>query len=709
MSELFTTDIPGWVHPSLQGEVIYDATIPDEIRLPEDSTPVVLNEEVAHLFEPSGQELHLVSPNHGRSYELGPNATRDRMARIAMWHDEVGNPYTSFSLKGNNLAHGTIMQSATAPSGYIPMGLLESDALLRVVRSSRLLREAGVSTEWISRVFEPQQLIYKGELVSQAEYKRRLLFDTANERGIEEMVDIAATLEPMTFFITGRSMEINDRLADFSYDTEESVHARMKHVFRVYNATHKDDEGFRPLYDSRDSDRSVFFKKIFPTLLGTNLAKLHNIGLVHTFPSLSNVTILGGIIDLDSVRGEPLLMNDAPLERNDRVADLAMVTDCDEPTLALRGLYRDLQRLGVIRRISDVVWAQSHFLDAYKQERHPSPRKRDRTIDQLYLSGVNHNIEGSQAWGAYSEMYKRESRKMATAFWQHATEILDETWSLDHVKEITRLELDTELSRISQTPGAARGETIDLTFDTFKDIKKAIIQTTHFGSRLFDAGLAEKVEENIAAYPHLLALIPDAEARLRVLKSLANTITIKVGEAVDKKMLSRREEIVDEAMDEVINGEFFANLTDDNWHPYVLKMDSFGFVSERQADGIRVIDQKAVYGYGDVALETVIAAAHREGLPIVVSEYSIVGLEYDFTGEGYAQRAAITDAKNVVMHRLHIIDMGYDVIGFNLDKNLQNTTYVAWICEPQAGSEKPVLVISHRDPQVARALVDALA
>jgi len=707
MSELSTTDIPGWVHTSLQGEEIFDASIPAELQLPEDSTPVVLNNEVAHLFESSERDLYHVSKNHGRSYEMGPNASRNRLARIAIWHDEVDNPYTSFSLKGNNFSRGTVMESSTAPSGYIPMGLLESDALLRVIRSSRMLRQAGISTEWISRVFEPQSLIYKGELVSQEEYKRRLLVDTANEKGIEEMVKISSALEPMTFFITGRSMEINDRLADFNLDTPKTASDRMKHIFRVYNATHSNDEDFRPLYYSREADRTRFFRHIFPSLLGENLAKLHNIGLVHTFPTLSNVTILGGIIDLDSVRGLPLEMDDKPVGRTDMHKDLAMITDYDHDPLAIKELYTQLYRLGLTKQPGDFIWAQAELVDAYRHVRDQAPLKRDRIIDELYLSGVNHNFDGPLTWEAYKALYKGEAHKMSKMIWTLSGKRAEGIWEIDHLKTVAGQEIDAELHSISldlENPN----DTVNLTLEHFKTLEKEVRRSADIEA-YSPTDIVKDIEAHIDQFPRLRALIPDEQTRARVITSMTTTLAIKASEVIAKNFEPEIKQLISEAVDTVTR-EFLDNLSEDSWRTYVIKLDSFKDLGERPADGFRVMNQKSVFGYGDMDFEEFVQRIQQEDLRIILSSQKIESEDhYYFTAKGFTQRLMISDAIKPRLHGLYVSDEGYNVVGATIENSIEDTTYIAWICEPQTEGEKPVVVIRHRNVADAEARLDTKA
>lgn len=165
-----TARIAGWEHTSVKDEVIDKVGLPFLPAIFSDSIPAVVRPELLKaLGTAPGNEIPLdqISPSHARSYELG-SATQV----TGIWGDCYGNRYTSLSYKGNNFSNPDIMRSSTAPSGFMPYGLQEDDALLRVLKSSRMLRENGISTEWLVAVVEPASLPYDDEMVSQHEYKK---------------------------------------------------------------------------------------------------------------------------------------------------------------------------------------------------------------------------------------------------------------------------------------------------------------------------------------------------------------------------------------------------------------------------------------------------------------------------------------------------------------------------------------------------------
>lgn len=339
MAKQEVIDVGGWVHDSLQGDPITTTSeLPKRLQLEPDSVPVAVDSMPVGLEDhSSSHRLYSLGENHGRSYELNSSARMRTMGRIAVWHDEFSNPYTSHSLKGNNFSKAEVMRNLTAPSGYTAYGLLESNSLVRVVRSSHALREAGVSTEWINRVFEPKELLFDGELVSQREYKKRLINTVYKDKGIEKATRIAGVLQSLTFFVTSRSMEINDRPLDLLTDTKPQAQKRLAYIFRVYNELHQQDEDFQPLSIDKGADIARYATYVLPSLLGKNMARLHNAGLAHHFPVLGNVHALGGMIDLDSVTGERLDLDDEPVGVEAMLYDMYRLVQDDKDSV--EGLF----------------------------------------------------------------------------------------------------------------------------------------------------------------------------------------------------------------------------------------------------------------------------------------------------------------------------------------------------------------------------------
>lgn len=358
-----TAWIAGWEHTAVQGEQIDRVGLPFTPELFAHGMPAVVTEGAAAVLPPTTIQLDRISGRHGRSYELG-----NAKAPTAIWEDQYGNAYTSLSYKGNNFTKPDIIHSLTAPSGFIPYGLQEDDALLRVIRSSRLLRENGIATEWIVGVTEPATMPYIDEPVTQHEYKKRWLEDILSARPIKEAGEIAQAIAPMTFFVTERCMEINDRPLDFLDDTTSGqIQARLQKVFTVYNVTHRRDADFRELSADSNEDRRYYFTTLLPTLQGRNLARLHNAQLVHKFPVPGNTTALGGVIDLDSIHGEPLGFGDRPITFQDMRHDIEMAFEGGH-TSYMEILRHIATTTGWFEDVYErMLHIQQNFLNTYRQ------------------------------------------------------------------------------------------------------------------------------------------------------------------------------------------------------------------------------------------------------------------------------------------------------------------------------------------------------
>ncbi len=355
---LKTALVESFRHQHIADEPIDTAGLPVGEELFRDGVPVVLE----HL--PGERDELLISPgaNHGRSYELVVNGNGENENDLREpWSDQFGNVYTTLVTKGNNFSRARMFRSGTAPSGFIPHGLQEGDALLRVLKASRVMREAGIDTEWVVRIEEPKQLYFEGEFLTPAEYKKRLISKMLARTALagagiepveededhlsdEEVGEVAKALKGMDFFITLRAMATCDRAQDLEHPERWIDIERIARVFNVYNRIapyRADDFELLELPDSLslvdmsaiEPNSSVvkqYFTEVLPRLTALNFARMHNIGLVHHFPTFGNITTLGGIVDLDSVRGTKLDLDDERPDIEAMTRDLEyMLTDVE--------------------------------------------------------------------------------------------------------------------------------------------------------------------------------------------------------------------------------------------------------------------------------------------------------------------------------------------------------------------------------------------
>lgn len=302
--------------------------------------------------ELSPYELRQPSEHHGRSFQLVGQAFEQP------WQDEYGNTYTALTLKGNNYSKPSIIKSPTATDGYIPYGLQESTVIERVIKASDVLRRRGISTEYVLGLAEPKLLpwpltnegIEACEYVSLAEYKRRIIstyWQELDETEREELTftELFAKFQDTTFYTSLRATDTPYRLFDLHDDVIRQ---------RVYDAVNTTVE--QPFTSDNSKDEERFLCEIAMPNLGRNLARLH-IDLAHRFPHLGNITAFGGIVDLDSVHGASLGLEDAPITMRDRVYDLYYLLE-----------QIPLKHAGLPVQIGSQLSAHNRFMSSYLAE-----------------------------------------------------------------------------------------------------------------------------------------------------------------------------------------------------------------------------------------------------------------------------------------------------------------------------------------------------
>lgn len=342
---LKTARVDTYPHNAIADEPLDTEGFPFDTDFFSGDVPVV----TLHVDMARDEVLHCPSHVHGRSYELllNPEENGERPA----WTDRYGNPYSCLTTKGNNFSQAVLRRSATAPSGFIPHGLQEGDALLRVLRASEAMRKAGIDTEWLVRIEEPKQLIYKDEFVPVDEFKRRLVGDLVTSTALRaagvdrpkdadaldtnEVSAISKALKNMDFFITLRAMATPYRVCDMFMNGKYFSLTAAERVFEDYNlmALHRRQqleamglplELKMPDIDhmlDRGTDIESYLCEALPRLMGYNIGKLHSLGLTHNFPHLGNFTALGGLVDLDSIKGPAVGFGEEPATMQDIMDD----------------------------------------------------------------------------------------------------------------------------------------------------------------------------------------------------------------------------------------------------------------------------------------------------------------------------------------------------------------------------------------------------
>lgn len=280
----------------------------------------------------SSPQLIQISPAEERTFEVRFGNTR----RI-LFEDEYKNLYSCLDLKGNRSTVVNIRKMSHSPSGFAFWGIQESDSLLRALKASNFIRSLRVDTEIILKVMEPTQIPINGQFYTPEELKTKLLLGALERVSTpkkkkyklesKDIPDLATALEGMSFVHTLRGKQVNERVFDLNKATPQAVKQMIENTFWFYNyqgsrkATEK--EPFTPLDPDNPQDVTKYFLYLLPFSIGRNYGIIHEAGVVHLHPHLQNISLLGGIYDTDSCKGEPLKMGDDPITEEEQIQDLS--------------------------------------------------------------------------------------------------------------------------------------------------------------------------------------------------------------------------------------------------------------------------------------------------------------------------------------------------------------------------------------------------
>lgn len=354
---------------------------PDELRTLLEKCPAIFTDPGAdqdslpftHPNRDVVDDFYLQQPStmHKRSFEIIKNGKSE------MWADEYGNTYGALTLKGNNFSKPGIVEHPTASEGYIAYGLQESSIIERVLRASEVLRSRNIPTEYTIGVAEPKQYPWPllgsqadaYEMISLKEYKRRIVDNywqdlPDQQQTPQALADLYAKFQDMTFYISLRATDTAYRLHDMSDRASRSK------VFAIINEQGYLPEDCEPLNAASSKDIDRYLEQVFGPLSGRNYARLH-VDLSHGFAHGYNMSALGSIVDLDSIRGPAIGLGDEEISHKDRARDLMDVI------AAIDGL-------GHINLTNDYISnASLAFVDSYISETIAQQDDLSAALDQL--------------------------------------------------------------------------------------------------------------------------------------------------------------------------------------------------------------------------------------------------------------------------------------------------------------------------------------
>ncbi len=284
-------------------------------------------------------QLVQISPIEKRTFALRFGPTEK-----IIFEDQYGNLFGCLDIKGNDSRDIKAETIAHAPSGFRFLGIQESDSILRGMTSSEYLRSQQIDTEIQLKIIRPDQIPFKGTLLNQDQLKSEILKRALKEAAspkrqkhpvkVDNIPDLCLGMEGMDFVLTIRGKQINERLIDLHFATPETFQQMINNAFWFYNyrgqwvdrkyqkSGNEDLSPFKPLDSQNPKDIGNFFDTILPIHIGQNYGLLHDAGVVHVHPHLQNISLLGGIKDTDSIKGEPLGLGDDPITEEEVITDM---------------------------------------------------------------------------------------------------------------------------------------------------------------------------------------------------------------------------------------------------------------------------------------------------------------------------------------------------------------------------------------------------
>lgn len=456
--------MPAWLHSQVQGEAIDTQGLPFAPEMFTKTVPFQLLSEHTDLDIGSDETTitHslLYSPNlnaHGRSFELG-----SKLQPLGIWADSQGNRYSSLSFKGAVARDIKVEACEVSPSGFRVNGLQDDEALVRTLGASRILREAGIRTEWIVGVLEPKAFPLDMEHVGIASLKKALVEGALADRRLQPRIsEVAEFVGKSAFFVTVRATDIGERLWDFGREGRsifgqrvslETLNRMVTKTFRVYNAERASQPDFIPLDPESAVDVEHYFTQILPKTIGRQYGKLHELGLAHKYPHFGNITLLGGIVDLDSVHGEKLGLGDAVVESQDLLHDIRRIAS----ELDIESDYAQAVGLLLGGKISATELAhiaQTAFYESYIKQLKPT----SHTFKQKALSTFS-SVSGADMANRNEALirYFREEQKRMLARYGKTVALEKSEQLVEHVtKSISQhpefevyLALDDEVNEL---------------------------------------------------------------------------------------------------------------------------------------------------------------------------------------------------------------------------------------------------------------------
>lgn len=359
-------EVAGRVFEEVQGEKVTPQTAPFKDGFIPYLSVVAVDkfDNPGNVTEPEKERIIKISKLHGRSYEL-----RFGKQSSVVWSDEFGNLFTALNIKGNNLLSPYVKKSSQEPSGYQVFGLMDSDALVRILRVSRILREHNVDTESLVKVIEPQELPYEEAIITLEDFKGKLLQQVEQKKNgltANDLLPLSNHLDNSTFVMPVRNVKVPERIEDLAnVNNKDEFRTMMKRIFQRVNLVEKisaEREGISTtnVFDvENNKDIERYLLEYLPKKLGGNYGGMHTLGLLHVFPHAGNQTAAGEIVDLDSVKGELTGCNDPSVPEEEKREERASVIG------GLQNTLHNLEQKGILKFTLNTLQATDNYYKSY--------------------------------------------------------------------------------------------------------------------------------------------------------------------------------------------------------------------------------------------------------------------------------------------------------------------------------------------------------
>jgi hypothetical protein len=314
---------------------------------------------------------------HGRNLEV--------LADRVKIQDRFGNVFRSLGIKGSDYSDPHFFKSETASREVIVNGLQESLVMERILRVSRLLREHGVGTEYICGLSIPETFPldkHDGDVDTKTAVPFAEFFETLaaryaaeNQNGksaLEIKAELIERLSDCDYLVTYRALDCPYRFGEL---LSPDKFAELQQ-FRIKAADN-------PIEAERIEKQTLtgYLQQEFVPTLARNLAKFHNLGLVHKFLHRDNITALGSIVDLDSVEGEALGLGDT-------FENTGGSNRSQKLTAQIRDLFQAMHGIELVANYAhdDEVPTDSlteQFLSTYMTEAFKTEAEQDDFVEEL--------------------------------------------------------------------------------------------------------------------------------------------------------------------------------------------------------------------------------------------------------------------------------------------------------------------------------------